>query len=301
MKISLTDRRLIAITGEDKLDFLQGLITNDINKLTEENSLFSCLLTPQGKFFADFFIYKNAERIIIDINWVFIEAFLKKLKMYKLRSDVHISEISGEVSLDIDSPSDLNDHSFSYPDPRSADFGNRVIVEPKPLVNPEQQKLQPEQPKRYPEQQKCHPELDSGSPTTPPNLSTYHQRRIEHKMIDGAYDLIQDKSFILEYGYNELGAIDFEKGCYVGQEVTTRTFRRGVIRKAIYRFSLKEGNAEIAKDDEVILDGSKIGKVSFYNDESKQGLALIKKEKIAELKDAQALIGGNRVVVTCQQ
>ena len=90
------------------------------------------------------------------------------------------------------------------------------------------------------------------------DFNNYHKLRLENLLIDGAYDLFIDKSYILEFGYDKLNAIDFEKGCYVGQEVITRTYRRGVIRKSPRLIEFVEG---FEKGDDYVVDGKKIGVV----------------------------------------
>ena len=234
----LSDRKLIEITGADAKKFLQSLITNDINKLSNENSIFACLLTPQGKFLFDFFIYEINSKIIIEINNKFFEQFIKKLNLYKLHSDVEIIAIDGNI-LFSNMPIDCEN---IFRDPRTSQEFYRIID-----FNLEQ--------------------------SADDNLDLYHKIRIENMLIEGAYDLIQEKSFILHYGYHNLNAIDFDKGCYVGQEVTTRSFRRGVIRKKIISFqSVQDLNQG---DDLLDSDKQKIGVVAFYNKNIKSGFILI--------------------------
>ena len=93
-----SNSRFLCIEGEDSSDFLQNLITNDIYKCTKENIIYSCLLTPQGKFISDFFIFKKDDEFIIEIHSFFYETFLKKLSLYKLRSKVIINEITNLCS-----------------------------------------------------------------------------------------------------------------------------------------------------------------------------------------------------------
>jgi len=232
----LSDRKLIEITGADAKKFLQSLITNDINKLSNENSIFACLLTPQGKFLFDFFIYEINSKIIIDIINKFFEQFIKKLNLYKLHSDVEIIVINGNI-LFSNKPIDCDN---IFRDPRTSKEFYRIID-----FNFEQ--------------------------SADDNLDLYHKIRIENMLIEGAYDLIQEKSFILHYGYHNLNAIDFDKGCYVGQEVTTRSFRRGVIRKKIISFQSVQ---DLNQGDEYNHDNRK-AIIAYYNNNIKAGLLLV--------------------------
>jgi folate-binding protein YgfZ len=245
--IYLSDRKILEVSGSDRLEFLQGLITQDIFKLREEKILFSAFLSPQGKFLADFFLYENGDSILIDIHESFVESFLKKLKIYKLRSDVEITELDYFVYLNDAKLSDIYGK-----DSRSEILGYRNIVK----------------------------EKISGAD----DLNEYQKLRYDNLIIDGAYDLEIDRSFILEFGYEKLGAVDFEKGCYVGQEVITRTYRRGVIRKKPYSFETEDKNVKLEKGDEVFCDGKKIGKVcSFYDVKNLiQGILLCRIEEVNE-------------------
>ena len=107
-------------------------------------------------------------------------------------------------------------------------------------------------------------------------VEAYHKLRIEHEVPDGAYDLTIDRSFILEFAYEKLNAIDFDKGCYIGQEVITRTYRRGVIRKEFKKFALTGEYANLQAGDDIIKDGKKLGVLCFRQGE--EGTALLKKK-----------------------
>lgn len=237
----LSDRRLIKAGGADIEEFLQGLITNDIYLLKEKGVVFSCFLNPQGRFFADFFIYLIKGEIFIDINEGFLEDFLKKMKLYKLRSDVSLEEVKGKVYGVF---SDFSVEGEMFEDVRSEKMGKRVVVFGDDKIE----------------------SVD---------LSEYGKIRIDNLVPDGFYDLTLGKSFILEFGYDKLGAISFEKGCYVGQEVITRTHRRGVVRKSVGRFEVEKG--DLKKGDEIELEGKKGVVCSFYGDGEKLiGLGLFR-------------------------
>lgn len=231
MLLKLVDRKLIELSGLDKESFLQGLITNDVEKIKEEGIIFSAFLSAQGKFLADFFIFQYKENLIIDINEIFIEAFKAKLKLYKLNSDVKIKDLEVDVFVDENLN---NNYPSSYSDPRKSNLLQRVYDFTNEIES-----------------------FDSDK------INDYHALRFKYKLIDGAFDLTIDKSYILEFGYNEIKAISFTKGCYVGQEVTARTFHRGVIRKQIIFITKLEIGNNIIIDNDLIFDEKKIGKVCF--------------------------------------
>lgn len=249
MLIKLADRKLIALSGIDKESFLQGLITNDVSKIKKEGIIFSAFLSAQGKFLADFFVFQHNDNLIIDINKIFIESFIAKLKLYKLNRAVDIKEIKASVFID----DNLNNNYLnSYLEPRKLDSWQRV----------------------YDFNSKIS---DSNSD----NLSDYHKIRFKYNLIDGAFDLIIDKSYILEFGYNEINAISFTKGCYIGQEVTARTYHRGVIRKEIIFLKEAEINTELIVESELILHKKKIGLICFkFLDKY---IILVKKDYIKDL------------------
>ena len=120
--------QFLSIEGEDSSEFLQNLITNDINKCSEDNFLYSCLLSPQGKFTSDFFIFKKDERYLIETHSFFYEKLLKKLSLYKLRSKVHIEEINNFYSFAVfgDLQKDQDTFIFNI-DPRNINIGLKLI------------------------------------------------------------------------------------------------------------------------------------------------------------------------------
>ena len=126
--------RFVSVEGEDSTDFLQNLITNDVNKCTIENIIYSCLLTPQGKFIADFFIFKKEEKYLIETHSFFYEKLLKKLTLYKLRSKVLINEITNLCSYSVFGELNNNDNFIIFcADPRNAKIGNKLICKSKEL------------------------------------------------------------------------------------------------------------------------------------------------------------------------
>ena len=204
MMFLLKDRAIIEISGLDRQEFLQGLITNDIKLATSKNMIYSAFLNGAGRFFVDFFIHEIDEKYIIDCHIFEADEIIKKLNLYKLRSQV---EIKKNQNLSVI----FNTESLGFLDPRVKDFGYRFYVDQADLKNYETQ-----------------------------NLIFYHQRRINFKIPEGYYDLTKDKSYIFEFGFDNFNAISYQKGCYVGQETTARNHYRGQLRKKIFLFEVKE-------------------------------------------------------------
>ena len=214
MMFLLKDRTIIEISGLDRQEFLQGLITNDIKLATSKNMIYSAFLNGAGRFFVDFFIHEIDEKYIIDCHIFEADEIIKKLNLYKLRSQV---EIKKNQNLSVI----FNTESLGFVDPRAKDFGYRFYVDQEDLKNYETQ-----------------------------NLIFYHQRRINFKIPEGYYDLTKDKSYIFEFGFDNFNAISYQKGCYVGQEATARNHYRGQLRKKIFLFEVKEVDENLRKNIE---------------------------------------------------
>lgn len=229
---------IVKISGEDSHKFLQGLVSNDVGKLKESSdAIHTYLLTPQGKFLFEFLITKKEDDFFIVIKSKYFDIFLKKLKMYKLRSKVEIEDLSGEleirkVKLEESSNNELQTSNFklTFKDPRFED----VIY--------------------Y-----CHSVSIADAAH---NLSEveYKKIRIENLIPEGDTDMEFEASFPMQFKMVETDSVCFKKGCYVGQEVTARTHHRGKIRKTLFQVRAEE-NIENLQGKEIFADGKKVGKL----------------------------------------
>ena len=249
-----SNSQFLSIEGEDSNEFLQNLITNDINKCSEDNIIYSCLLSPQGKFLSDFFILKKDEKYLIETHSFFYEKLLKKLNLYKLRSKVHINEVNNLHSYSVfgDIQKDQDTFIFNI-DPRNKNIGLKLIHLKK---NPEI--------------------LDSFKGITE---EKYHEILIQNLVPLSHYDLEENKSLLLENNFENLNSISWDKGCYVGQEITARMKYRALLKKKIYSLEIKEGSpliGQVIKDDE-----NEFGKIISIKNDSV--LAMLKIE-LAEIK-----------------
>ena len=249
-----SNSQFLSIEGEDSNEFLQNLITNDINKCSEDNIIYSCLLSPQGKFLSDFFIFKKDEKYLIETHSFFYEKLLKKLNIYKLRSKVHINEVNNLHSYSVfgDIQKDQDTFIFNI-DPRNKNIGLKLIHLKK---NPEI--------------------LDSLNEI---NEEKYHQILIQNTVPLSHYDLEENKSLLLENNFENINSISWDKGCYVGQEITARMRYRALLKKKIYSLEIKEGSpliGQVIKDDE-----NEFGKIISIKNDSV--LAMLKIE-LAEKK-----------------
>ena len=246
--------RFLSVEGKDSSDFLQNLITNDVNKCTKENIIYSCLLTPQGKFIADFFIFKKDDNYIIETHSLFYETLLKKLKLYKLRSKILINEITNLCSYSVFSELNNNMNFIIFcADPRSNKIGNKLIC-----TSEDSEIL------------KNVKEIDE---------KKYHEILIQNTVPLSHFDLKENKSLLLENNFENLNAISWDKGCYVGQELTARMKYRALLKKRIYSLIVKDGIPQI--EQTIIDDENNYGKI--INVENNSILAMLNIE-LAESK-----------------
>ncbi len=222
MLCELSNRSVIKIIGNDASTFLQGLISNDINKCSNDSLLYSMLLSPQGRFLYDFFILKIEGGFLLDCPKKYLLEVISKLSLYKLRQEIDIINLSQTHKI---FACDKQLEGFLI-DPRCGEMGYRII--------------------------------SSNDFSSDTKVAEYEELRIKKLIPDAEKDFFYNKSFPLEYGANNLNAIDYKKGCYVGQEVTARTNYRGVVRKKLYRFEAKTG---VKSGSEIHASGEKIGVV----------------------------------------
>jgi tRNA-modifying protein YgfZ len=209
------DRRLFAVTGNDRETFLQGLVTNDLRGLTT-GLVYAALLSPQGKYLADFFLVPQGDAILIDVSDHIADALVRRLTMYRLRADVRIDPADLHVTRGLGTPPD-----GAFADPRHAALGWR------------------------------HYGAGAGSP---PAID-WDAIRVAHLIPETGIELTPDENYILEAGFERLNGVDFRKGCYVGQEVTARMKHKTELRKG-YATVAVDGTApvgtEITADDKPV-------------------------------------------------
>ena len=264
----LEDRALLYVSGEDSQNFLQNLITNDVNQVNDNTCCFASLLTPQGKFLYEFFIIKHKLGYFLDCEKAQAENLLKQLNIYKIRSKIDILNLSNEfvvASFDKDKFLTLPDakdrpgytikfrEDSVFLDPRNSDLGARLIINLEKL---------------YLSLKKLELKDD--------NIENYYKKSFNLGLIPKNLNDLQNKLFGIECNLEELNAIDFKKGCYVGQENTARIKLKDKLSKRIFPLKIIDGN--INKDESIFLDNKEIGKV-LINDE-KYPFGLIKFKEI---------------------
>lgn len=191
------DRKIIAVIGPDARTFLQGMVTNDVSKQTHA-LVYAALLSPQGKYLADFFVVPADDGLWLDVDAGQAEALLKRLTMFKLRAAITLELQDIPVSRGLGPAPE-----GAYADPRHPALGWRAYG------------------------------IKGG-----PQVTDWDALRVAHGVPQAGVELIPNDSFILEMGFERLNGVDFKKGCYVGQEVTARMKHKTELRKGLARVAI---------------------------------------------------------------
>jgi folate-binding protein YgfZ len=259
MTLWLDDRAVIAISGPEAGDFLQGLITNDLSRVTPDSLVYAALLTPQGKILFDFLIGQQDAAFLLDCLSTSREALVKRLSLYRLRAKVEIAprdDLAVAWSREATAPNGF------LRDPRHGELGFRAIV------------AKAEAPQAR-------------------GAEHFQAERLRVGVPEGR-DFGQDKMFALDSDLDELGGIAFDKGCYVGQELTARMKHRGTARKRL--LPLTADAALPTHEASVTAGGRDVGTLqSVYGD---RGFALVRLDRLEEAGDAALSADGIAVRIT---
>jgi len=247
----LEDRGILFIDGVDAKDFLQNIITNDINKVSDHNSCFASLLNPQGKFLFEFLVIQHKKGYFIDCEKNQINELFKQLSLYKLRSSVQILNLSNEFVVaalsyekfkSMEGSKDQLGFTLKYRedpillDPRNKKLGARLVINLEKL---------------YLSLKK----LDLKST----KHEEYYNLSFELGIAQQNTDKLKNKIFGIECNFDELNAIDFKKGCYIGQENTSRIKLKNKLTKRLLPIKVIEG--DISAGQPIFIEKTEIGKV----------------------------------------
>lgn len=220
----LEDRAVISLSGEDGKEFLQGLISNDVRRVSAEQAIYGAMLTPQGKYLHDFFVAEAGDRLFIDCERRRAADLRRRLGLYKLRSKVAIAEEpslavvvlpGGEVAAKVGLPFEAGRAmayagGVAFVDPRLSALGVRMILPADDAAA-------------------CL----AAAGFAPAGPAGYDRLRLELGVPDGSRDMVVEKSLPLECGFDDLNGVDWNKGCYMGQELTARMRYRGLVKKRL--------------------------------------------------------------------
>ncbi len=280
----LDSRGVVTVAGEDRKEFLQGLISNDIERVSAEHVIWAALLTPQGKYLHDFFIAEMGGVFHLDCEGDRLIDLGQRLHRYKLRAQVDLGIGEDYAIFSLFGDGALNALGLAeFPGTARAIEGGIIYVDPRlPQVG-------------------ARALLPAGKAKgtmerlgfTPARRGTYDDLRLMLGLSDGSRDLLVEKSTLLESNFDELHGVDWEKGCYMGQELTARTKYRALVRKRLMPVRIEGPEPEIGTP---LMAGEKeVGEMRSAA--GPRGLALIRLERFAELADdgAALLAGKTRI------
>ena len=252
----LKDRAILYVNGDESREFLQNLISNDINKVTDSSSCFASLLTPQGKFLYEFIVVKHKTGYFIDCEKSQSEEIFNQLNLYKIRSKVEILNLSNEFVvacfghdkyLSIDGSKDILGFTFKYRedpiilDPRNKNLGARLIINLEKL---------------YLSLKKLDLKDDK--------IENYYIKSHNLGIVPKNLNKLKNKIFGIECNFEELNGIDFKKGCYVGQENTARIKLKNKLSKRLLPVKIIDG--KINEDEKIYNNNIEIGKILISKD-----------------------------------
>ncbi|MGE3231568.1 MAG: folate-binding protein YgfZ [Hyphomicrobium sp.] len=273
-------RGILTVAGEDRVAYLQGLISNDVAKLAPERALYATFLTAQGRYLHDFFLSAQGETFYIDCELARREDLRKRLSLYRLRSKVTLADATADWTVALLfgegalaklglAPQEGAAKAFAggvlFTDPRLARLGARAIL----------------------------PRAGAASALEAAGFAKgdaadYDRRRIAAGVPDGSRDLPVEKAILLENGLDELHAIDWDKGCYLGQELTARTRYRGLVRKRLLPVAIEGPTPESGTP--VLFGDKETGELRSVVDGI--GLAMIRLEHLEAAEGPGAFTAG---------
>jgi folate-binding protein YgfZ len=265
----LSGRAPLAVTGPDAVAFLQGLVSNDVEKVSAQQAIYAALLTAQGKFLFDFFVAKMGDGLVLDAEAARLDDLAKRLKLYKLRSKVTIERVENFAVMAVwgeGADKVLALAPYAFPDPRLPTAGVRLVA-----------------PANFADTLRAAGFGEASE-------TDYDSHRLSLGLPDGSRDIGIDKAVLLECGFEELHGVDFAKGCYMGQELTARTKYRGLVKKRLLPVEI--AGAAPPTGTQITLDGKDAGELRSSH--GKAGIALIRLDAFDKARiDGVPLMAGS--------
>lgn len=272
---NLKKRSLIRINGKDKFSFIQGIISNDVNILKENNSIYSSILTPQGRFIADFFVTNHKDSLLLEVHESYKDIIIGKLQMYKLRSDVEISTCEDFCILLVSKFSNdfysnvLNGDILYYDDPRFNNYFKRLY-----LFNGLEKNI--------------FDEIGMKEIST----MDFNELKFKNVIPDFHIDVLKNKSLLMEMRFDDLNGISWTKGCYMGQEITARMKYRNLMKRKLFQIKI-DFNSNI--EDSLNVNDKEIGHITSHN--KKNGFAYINLNYFKEYGMKTLLCGDSKIKI----
>jgi folate-binding protein YgfZ len=276
---SLDNRGFVEISGEEAKDFLQNIVTNDIEKITESFTIFSSIFTPQGKYLYEFFISKIKDKYLLECEKEIVVDIIKTLNIYKLRSKIDLIDVSKQYisfAVNLETFKEINKKQnikslLIFADPRNQNLGAKIIINIEDIEN---------------------------------IIHNFNLKKIDkHKYYEKSFSLgipqlnlnkLKDKIFGIENNLDELGGIDFKKGCYIGQENTSRIKLRNKLRKRI--LPIQKISGEIKENDIIKYGNNEVGKI-MIDKPYPFGLIKIADPKFKEFINTELECGNSKIKI----
>jgi folate-binding protein YgfZ len=272
---ALPGRCVIAVSGPDAVHFLQGLLTQDLRLATPERCLWSALLSPQGKFLHEMFIWRHGQAVLLETSAERSGDLLRRLALYRLRAKAEmvvtdawtscacldIAAYPALVGLAEGSAVALPEGGVAAVDPRHAAMGLRLLL-------PREQSI----------------------PIDDATLHIWNRRRISLGIPDGQRDMIIDRALLLEHGFDALHGVAWDKGCYVGQELTARTHYRALVKKRLCPVAISGAPPDMG---DILYDASGLEVGEMRSHAGDLGLALL---RVSAIRAGEPLRAGETLL-----
>ena len=273
--IVLRDRGVVLLEGVGAHDFLQDLVSNDVTKVSVNTAVYAALLNPQGKYLHDFFVFLFGDELALDCERDRLPDLVRRLSIYRLRAEVTISNATDRFEV-VALPGVRSAPSFDhgggalFADPRLRDLGWRVVLPRSEVEN-----------------------TLSSAGYVRCEANAFDDLRLSLGVPDGSRDMLVDKAFLLESNFEELNGVDFDKGCYVGQENTARQKHRGTIRRRLMPVDIE---GPLPAPDTPIRFGS-IDVGSMCSGHAGKGMAMLRLEYAKKASETgQPLTAGDALL-----
>jgi folate-binding protein YgfZ len=253
----LPDRGVLEVAGPDRAAFLQGLVSNDVAEIRGGQAVWAALLTPQGKWLADFFVMATPDALLLDAEAAQVPMLAQRLARFRLRAKVTLRDASAEWRVHAAWDEEEPPPGLAVRDPRLPQAGWRVLATSA---------------------------LDGAT-----GAQDYDRHRLALGLPDGSRDMESEKSVLLEAGFDELHGVSWSKGCFMGQELTARTRYRGLVKRRLVPVAVA-GPLPARGTPVLDLAGAEVGEMRSGRDA--QGLALLRIEALdrGPLRTAEALL-----------
>jgi folate-binding protein YgfZ len=300
----LGERGVLAVGGDDRVAFLQGLVSNDVGRLAPDRALYSLFLTAQGKFLHDFMMVATGDAILLDVEAARRDDLLRRLKVYRLRSKVTLDDRGGDCCVlafwgegaleRLGLPAEpgaaapfaapfaaaplAGGMGVAFTDPRLAGLGARAVV---PMAPAEALAAA------------------AAAGFAAGDATGWDSLRLSLGVPDGSRDMTVDKAIPLENNLDDLNAISWDKGCYLGQELTARTRYRALIRRRLFPVRLVEGPPPEPGTPVRLADGREIGEIRSVRPPF--GLAMLRLEELADGAEKHCRLDAGPSVITAHR